>query len=270
MIPPATPSTTLPDSDVADLGQGPPVLFSHGTLLDRTMFAPQTAALSDRYRTIAYTSRAGTSRYGTERSLDDLVDDCLAVADAAGAERFVLLGMSVGGFMAVELALRRPERVAGLVLMATQAAAYTAEERATFGALLGPLDVDGPTPESVVEAFTPVIFGEQAPTGLVERWTAKWRGRPARSLYGEYRSWIDKPDRLADLADISVPTLVVHGEGDNGIALDHAHAMHERLPNSTFAPIPDAGHLVTEERPEAVSEALASWLDTVTPWEGRS
>lgn len=273
MIPQDAAPATLPDSDVADLGQGPPVLFSHGTLLDRTMFTPQTAALSDRYRTIAYTSRAGTSRYGTERSLDDLVDDCLAVADAAGVERFVLLGMSVGGFMAVELALRRPERVAGLVLMATQAAAYTAEERTTFGALLAPLDTEGTIPESVVEAFRPVIFGERAlaeQPELVERWTDGWRRRPARSLYGEYRSWIDKPDRLPDLAQITVPTLVLHGEGDNGIDLDHARAMHERLPNSTFAPIADAGHLVTEERPEAVTDALAGWLDTVTPWEGRS
>jgi pimeloyl-ACP methyl ester carboxylesterase len=261
--------TPLPYSDVADLGSGPPVVFSHGTLLDRAMFAPQTAALSDRYRTIAYTSRAGTSRYGTERSLDDLVDDCLAVADDAGLHRFVLLGMSVGGFMAVELALRHPERVAGLVLMATQAAAYTAEEHDTFGGLLGPLDTDGTIPETVIDAFRPVIFGKRAlaeQSELVEHWTAKWRARPARSLYGEYRSWIDKPDRLADLARITVPTLVLHGEGDNGIAIDHARAMHDRLPNSTFAPIADSGHLLTEEQPEAVTAALAGWLDTLTPW----
>ena len=86
-------ASLLPDRDVADVGTGPAVVFSHGTLLDRTMFAPQTAALAGRYRTIAYTSRAGTSRYGTDRCLDDLVDDCLAVVDEAGVDRFVLLGM---------------------------------------------------------------------------------------------------------------------------------------------------------------------------------
>lgn len=263
----------LPASDVADVGTGPAVLFSHGTLLDRTMFAPQTAALSDRYRTIAYTSRAGTSRYGTERSLDDLVEDCLAVADSAGVDRFVLLGMSVGGFMAVELALRHPERIAGLVLMATQAAAYTDEVHETYGGLLEPLDTDGPIPEPVIAAFQPVIFGKRAlaeQPELVVRWTAKWRRRPARSLYGEYRSWIDKPDRLADLARITVPTLVIHGAGDNGIAIDHARALHERLPDSTFAPIAESGHLLTEEQPEAVTAALAGWLDTLTPWGGPS
>ena len=264
---------SLPDRDVADVGTGPAVVFSHGTLLDRSMFAPQTAVLADRYRTIAYTSRAGTSRYGTETSLDDLVGDCLAVVDEAGVDRFVLVGMSVGGFMAVELALRHPERIAGLVLMATQADAYTAEERQTYGELLAPLDTDGPIPEPVVEAFRPVIFGKQAlaeQPELVERWTSAWRRRPARSLYGEFRSWIDKPDRLADLARIAVPVLVVHGEGDNGITVDHAHAMHERLPHSTLAVIPEAGHLVTEERPDATTAALADYLDSLTPWEDQS
>lgn len=261
----------LPVSDVADTGHGPPVLFSHGTLLDRTMFLPQTEALCGSYRTIAWTSRAGTTRYGTERSLDDLVDDTLAIAERAGVGRFVLVGMSVGGFMAVELALRYPERVAGLVLMATQAAAYTERERREFGGLLEPLDTDGPIPESVIDAFRPVIFGERALAErpeLVERWTAAWRARPARSLYGEYRSWIDKPDRTADLARIAVPTLVLHGEGDNGIALEHARTMHDNLPGSTFAPIAGAGHLLTEEQPEAVSAALADWLRTARPWEG--
>jgi pimeloyl-ACP methyl ester carboxylesterase len=266
-------ASLLPDRDVADVGTGPAVVFSHGTLLDRTMFAPQTAALAERYRTIAYTSRAGTSRYGTERCLDDLVDDCLAVVDEAGVDRFVLVGMSVGGFMAVELALRHPGRIAGLVLMATQADAYTAEEHRTYGGLLGPLDTEGPIPEPVVEAFRPVIFGERAlaeQPELVDRWTGAWRRRPARSLHGEFRSWIDKPDRLPDLTRIDVPVLVVHGEGDNGITVDHARAMHERLPHSTLAVITDAGHLVTEEQPDAVTTVLASFLDSLEPWEGLS
>jgi pimeloyl-ACP methyl ester carboxylesterase len=107
--------------DVADQGHGPPVLFSHGTLLDRTMFAEQTAALADHYRTVAYTSRAGTSEYGTEYDLDSLVADCLEVAARAKVDRFVLVGMSVGGFMAIELALKYPERLAGLILMDTMA-----------------------------------------------------------------------------------------------------------------------------------------------------
>ena len=67
-----------------------------------------------------------------------------------------------------------------------------------------------------------------------------------------------------------MPVLVVHGEGDNGITVDHARAMHERLPHSTLAVITDAGHLVTEEQPDAVTTVLASFLDSLEPWEGLS
>jgi pimeloyl-ACP methyl ester carboxylesterase len=114
-----------------------------------------------------------------------------------------------------------------------------------------------------------VIFGERAlaeQPELVERWTAAWRRRPARSLFGEFRSWIDKPDRLADLARITVPVLVIHGEADNGITVDHAYAIHKRLPHSTIAVVADAGHLITEEQPDTVTAALADFLDALTPW----
>lgn len=253
----------LPNSDIRDAGEGPAIVFSHGTLLDRTMFDSQINTLSARYRTIAYTSRAGTSRFGTEESLDDLVDDCLAVTNDVGVDRFVLVGMSVGGFMAVELALRHPERVAGLVLMATQAAAYTPDERATFGSLLEPLDTDGFVPESVVNEFIPVIFGERVEEErpeLIRRWTDKWRRRPARALHAEYRSWIDKPDRIDALRHLTMPTLILHGEGDRGISIDHAIEMHRRLPTSTLAVIPDSGHLITEEQSEIVTNHLDGWL----------
>lgn len=262
---------TLPDTDVSDRGHGPPVVFSHGTLLDRTMFDPQCVALTDRYRAIAYTSRAGTSRYAIPHSLDDLVDDCLAVADAAGVGRFVLAGMSVGGFMAVELALRHPERLAGLVLIATMADAYTDEERATFGALLEPIDHEEPISSEVVNAFRPVIFSQRAieeRPALVEEWTDKWRRRPSRSLYGEYRSWIDKPDRLADLAGLGVPTLIIHGVDDGGIPVARADAMHERMVGSTLVRVPGSGHLVTQEHPDRVNEAVRAFLDSLEPWDG--
>lgn len=256
---PSLDSAKLPTEDIYDHGQGPAVVFSHGTLLDRTMFAPQVEALSDRYRTIAYTSRAGTLRFGTERSIED----------GARIDRVVLVGMSVGGFMAIDFALRYPDRVAGLVLMSTQADAYTDSEHTQFGSLLKPLDCEGSIPESVVDAFKPVIFGERAlgsAPGLVTRWCDKWRQRPARSLYGEYRSWIDKPDRLSDLRQITVPTLIIHGEDDNGISVDRARAMHDRLPNSELAIIADAGHLVTEEQPDAVTDVLATWLTQQPSW----
>lgn len=255
--------------DVEDHGPGPAVLFSHGTLLDRTMYAAQTAALADRYRTIAYTSRAGTSEYATAYDLDSLVSDCLEVAARAGVDRFVLVGMSVGGFMAIELALKYPERLAGLVLMDTMADAYTSEEKAQFAEVFLPMKSEDPIPATFAETFIPIILGPQAVANrpdLIDSWVRKWRARPSRSVWGEYNSWISKSDRLSRLSEIEIPTLIVHGEQDNGIDIAAAERMHARIPGSAFARIPGAGHLVTEENPDAVSTALASFLDALPRW----
>jgi pimeloyl-ACP methyl ester carboxylesterase len=255
--------------DVADQGHGPAVLFSHGTLLDRTMFAEQTAALADRYRTVAYTSRAGTSEYGTEYDLDSLVADCLEVAARAEIDRFVLVGMSVGGFMAIELALKYPERLAGLILMDTMADAYTSEEKTQFAEVFRPMKSEDPIPASFSQTFVPIIFGPQAIANrpaLIDSWVHKWRTRPSRSVWGEYNSWISKSERLSRLSEIQIPTLIVHGEDDNGIDISAAERMHARIPGSAFARIPGAGHLVTEENPDAVTTALTTFLDALPRW----
>lgn len=262
---------SLPPSDVYDTGgAGPVVVFSHGTLLDRTMFDSQIKALSaGGYRSIAYTSRAGTSRYGTEKDLDDLATDCLDVVDQAGIEQFVLVGMSVGGFMAIELALQHVDRLAGLVLISSMADAYTAAERLEYGALLEPLDVDGVIPEHVVEAFVPVIFGPNAianDSAHIGRWTGKWRQRPARSLWGEYRSWIDRTDRVDRLLEISVPSLVIHAVDDGGIDIARGELMARHLTDVTYVPVASSGHLVTEEQPDAVNDALVAFVDALQPW----
>ncbi|OLL19952.1 MULTISPECIES: alpha/beta fold hydrolase [unclassified Rhodococcus (in: high G+C Gram-positive bacteria)] len=255
--------------DVVDQGHGPTVLFSHGTLLDRTMYTEQTAALADRYRTIAYTSRAGTSEYATDYDLDSLVSDCLEVAARAGIDRFVLVGMSVGGFMAIELALKHPERLAGLVLMDTMADAYTSEEKARFADVFRPMKSEAPISASFAQTFVPIIFGPQAIANrpdLVDSWVRKWRTRPSRSVWGEYNSWIGKHERLSRLPEIEIPTLIVHGEDDNGIDIAAAERMHARIPGSAFARIPGAGHLVTEESPDAVTTALTTFLDALPRW----
>ena len=138
-------ASLLPHRDVADVGTGPAVVFSHGTLLDRTMFAPQTAALAERYRTIAYTSRAGTSRYGTERCLDDLVATASPSSTRPGSTGSSSWACRWAGSWPSSWRCGTPDDL-GARPMATQADAYTAEEHRTYGGLLGPLDTEGPSP----------------------------------------------------------------------------------------------------------------------------
>ncbi len=96
-------------------GDGPPILLSHGFLMDRTMFAPQVEALRPDYRVVTWDSRGhgDTVDDGQPFTYWDLADDCLGLMDHLGIDRAVVGGMSQGGFVSLRVALAAPDRVRG-------------------------------------------------------------------------------------------------------------------------------------------------------------
>ena len=247
-----------------DKRAGPAVVFSHGTLMDATMFAPQLDHLAERgYRAIAYNSRVLTGAPGPH-TLGDLVDDCRALLDECGIGRCVLAGMSVGGFMALEFALAYPERLSGLILIAATSKDYTAEERAAYRGQFDKLDADGMVPRDFAEWVAPFCFGEttlRRNPALVEHWVERWATTmPARAVHFQGDSWIDKADITGRLATVRVPALVIHGEEDVPLPIDRAQAMADALPNATLVRVAHAGHSVNLEQPEVVNAAIARFL----------
>ena len=245
-------------------GLGPAVVFSHGTLMDATMFAPQLDNLAGRrYRTIACNSRVLTGP-PAPHTLGDLVEDCRALLDDLDIGKCVLAGMSVGGFMALEFALAYPERLNGLILIAATSQGYTAEEREAYHLQFDKLDVDGMVPRDFAEWVAPYSFGASTLADnreLVDHWIERWTATvPARAVLYQGRSWIDKEDITARLATIDVPTLVVHGEEDVPIPVERAQTMADALPDATLARIARAGHSVNLEAHQAVNQAIARFL----------
>src|SRR5690349_485309 len=104
-------------------GTGLPVVLAHGLLMDHEMFAPQVAALRDRYRVVTWDERGHglTETTPDDFSYWDSADDLRGLLDALGIERAVVGGMSQGGFLSLRFALDHPERTIGLVLIDTQA-----------------------------------------------------------------------------------------------------------------------------------------------------
>ena len=129
-----------------DRGNGPAVVFSHGMLMDATMFTPQIDALAEQYRCLSYDSRTLQGQV-SKHDLDDLAEDCKALLDEQGIDRCVLVGHSMGGFMGTVFALKYPERLDGLVLIGACAAEYTEEEKAQNTESFAMLDMDGLVPE---------------------------------------------------------------------------------------------------------------------------
>ncbi|WP_436343506.1 alpha/beta fold hydrolase [Natronorubrum sp. FCH18a] len=248
-----------------DRGEGQPVVFAHGTLMDREMFRPQLEALAPDYRAVAYDLRARTDQYAPAYDLSDLVADCDALLDGIGEESAVIGGMSMGGFVALRFALEYPERVDGLILLDSMATPHTPEERETYGQLVAPLEGStDPNPRSLAEGVTGYLFGEttrEENPELVEEWVDRWATYPGAAVYNELHSWLERPDVTDRLAEIDVPVLVVHGEEDPSIAPSRAEPMLEELPDARMERIPEAGHTSNLERPEPVNEAIRSFLD---------
>ena len=251
-------------------GSGPPIVFNHGTLMDATQFEPQLDYLSRMgYRVISCNSRILTGEPGSH-TLDDLVEDYRSLLDRLGIDACVLAGMSVGGFMALSFSLKYQSRLSGLILIDATSEGYTADEQAAYRAAFDRLDTDGMVSREFAEWAAPYCFGETTcrnNKALVDYWIDRWATTiPARAVLFQGRSWIDKPSITDRLRAIRTPVLVIHGEEDIPIPIDHALPMLEALPDATLARIPTSGHTANLENPEAVNEAIGGFFSKIAAW----
>jgi pimeloyl-ACP methyl ester carboxylesterase len=235
------------------------VVFSHGLLMDHTMFDPQVAAFAGRHRVIAWDERAhGGTRAPGPFSYWDSAADLWALLDHLGVERAVLAGMSQGGFVSLRAALSRPDRVDGLILMGSQAGVEDAEKQASYDLLHEVWTAQGPAP--VQEVVASIILGE----GDWGHWFARW-SEWAAAYPGEFthafRCLSHRDDITGRLGEITCPALVIHGTADAAIPMERAEAMAAGLGGSVAMVRVDGGtHAVNLTHPEPVNEAIAAFL----------
>src|SRR3954447_11880435 len=208
----------------ADRGEGALLVLMHGTLMDHRMFEPQYERLSDSMRVLAYDLRARTEAGLRPYDLYDLVGDCRDRLDRLGIERAVIGGMSMGAFVALRFALAYPERTAGLVLIGCQATALSAVDREAWSRHYA-----SRRGESVGEEFArgelEVNFGAPALSAqpdLGPTWLARFAAADGDAMHFEAGSWLGMDDVSGRLADIPVPTAVIHGVEDAAVPLAEA------------------------------------------------
>ncbi len=163
--------TSISYSDTG--GDGPVVVFSHGYLMDSSMFGPQVEALAPAYRIITWDERGfGGTKAAGEFSYWDSAADVLGLLDGLGIDRAVLGGMSQGGFLSLRAALTAPDRVRALVLIDSQAGL---EDPATIPAYEQMEQIwmeQGPAP--VQDVVASIILGPPDGPVAYQPWFAKW------------------------------------------------------------------------------------------------
>src|ERR1700678_1103740 len=208
-------------------GKGPPVILSHGFLMDREMFAPQIDALSGEFRVITWDERGfGETEYdGEPFTYWDSARDCLGLLDHLGIEEAGLGGMSQGGFLSLRAALLAPERVRALVLIDTQAGAEDPERLPAYRQMqetwlqVGPVD-------DLVNVVASLIIGDPE---LSRPWILKWRELPRATMRTAGDCLFEREDITDRLSEISCPAIVFHGTADLSIEMNLADALCEGL-----------------------------------------
>lgn len=240
-------------------GDGPPVVLSHGFLMDHEMFAPQVEVLRDRHRVITWDERAfGQTAYdGQPFTYWDSAADVLCLLDHLDVDRATLGGMSQGGFLSLRAALLAPERVRALILLDTQAGV---EDPANVDAYRQMIDTwvnVGPIDE-LTGIVANIIIADPDEN---ERWIAKWKVAPTAPMAHAGSCLMDRDDISDRLGEITCPALVVHGTEDTAIPMERAEQLAAGLSGSGAVVKVPGAHSANLTHPEAVNAAVLDFLD---------
>jgi pimeloyl-ACP methyl ester carboxylesterase len=226
-----------------------PLVLLPGLLNDAALWAAQVRDLAD----IADPVVADLTR-------DDSIAALAARVLAEAPPRFALAGLSMGGYVALAVALAAPERVERLALLDTNARADRPEQSERRRELIG-WARDGRfgevMPALLPMLVTPAHAEDAAIAGAVRDMAA--RVGP-EGFIRQQTAIMGRPDRRAALAGIACPTLVLCGRDDALTPPEMHEEMRDGLPGARMEVIPDCGHLSPLEQPAAVSAALRTWL----------
>jgi pimeloyl-ACP methyl ester carboxylesterase len=248
---------------VHDTGSGDAVLFLHAFPLDASQWDHQVAALSGEVRCVRVDVwGCGTSAPPPlgEPSLDDFAVSVLAALDSRGIERFAVVGLSMGGYLAFALWRLAAARIRALALCNTRASADDDAQRRARLAMADRVEREQSV-ESIVDPMVERLLGPVARDEVHIADPVRGRIRrcsPAGVVYAQ-RAMGARRDASELLGSIDVPTLVIAGAQDAVIPVAEVHAMSGLIPGAGFVEL-DCGHLSNLEEPRAFSEALSSLL----------
>ncbi len=242
-----------------DQGVGPAVLLIHAFPLDHTMWQPQMAALSSKFRVIAPDTRGfGGSLPPGPWTMDQACDVLNQLLDRLDVKACSIVGLSMGGYIALPFYAKFPLRVRHLVLADTRARADNDAERAGRNELIEIVKQEGI--HSLPDRMIPRLLQpspDVSVAGLVRSIIERAHPAAVRCALAAMR---DRPDASGVLDRIDSPTLVLAGEHDAITRVDECRAMAERVPGGRFIEIPYAGHLSNLENPKDFNRALIDFL----------
>lgn len=243
-------------------GEGEPVVLVMGLAYPSDMWFRVAPVLARSHRVLRLDNR-GAGRTGdvpgAPYTVPTMADDVLAVLDEAGEASAHVVGASMGGLIAQEVALRSPHRVRSLVLACTHPGAAHAVWDTEALALLA--DRGGLTPQEAAEASIPFNYAAGTPRERIEQdWAVRMPLACTPAGYLAQLTGSSVWSGLERLPSLRVPTLVLHGDGDRLVPPANGRRIAEAVPGAELVVLPDANHLFFTDQPERTCELLLDWL----------
>jgi 3-oxoadipate enol-lactonase len=246
-------------------GGGPPLILIGGLGFGRWSWFKQLPALSRHFSTITFDARGERDLHG---GVSDLVADVVALLDHLGVRKAHVLGTSLGGFVAQELALTRPDLVDKLILVCTSYGRGGPESMSpwTLSDMIGwpSLSIERAVRRGL-ETATSDAYRAERPEEFEQ--IVRWRLADSTSLSAYYEQMRagSRFDVSGDVGHITSPTLVIHGALDRYVPVANAAALAEAIPDAKLRVLDDAGHLVFIERFAHVNREIVTFLKPRTP-----
>ncbi len=252
-------------------GTGEPLLCITGFTISSAVYEPVLPLWGERFDCITYDNR-GSGRSGAPlraTSMPELAADAARLLDALGVESAHVFGISMGGMIAQELALRFPEKVRGLMLAGTTPGGPRAVRPAVKELAAVGLDLAQSFRDPGRPWLGPLLFSEAFRREQPERVREllEFFARHGPTPWGANAHWWATVyhDTISRLGRVQAPTLVMHGGEDTFSPLANARLLAERIPDAELAVIPGTGHAFILEAPEASFDVMTAWLDAREP-----
>ncbi|MBI3914889.1 MAG: alpha/beta fold hydrolase [Chloroflexi bacterium] len=245
-----------------------PLVLIHGFPLDRTIWAEQTRGLADAARVIAPDLRGcgGSAMPPDATTMDAYADDVRGLLDALNIQRAIIAGVSMGGYIAFAFYRQSAARVRALILVDTRAGADSPEGKQgrDDNAALARAEGTGAIAERMLpKMLTPQTAATRA--NVAQDLRALMARQPVEGVAAALIAMRDRPDSTPTLAQISVPTLVIHGAEDQLIPVKESELLRDSIRGARLEIIPHAAHLPNYEQPAAFNRVVKEFLKTRVP-----
>lgn len=240
----------------------PTIVFGHGLLFSGWLFHPQIAALRDDFRCLAidWRGQGRSSAPAGDYDMDVLTQDAVALIEQLEVGPVHYVGLSMGGFVGMRLAARRPDLVRTLTLLDTSAQPEPEENVGKYKMLATVYRLFGMGP--VRKQVEPIMFAQSTlddpgRRAVVDEWLGHLKQVPRGGMKKAILGVVNRKGVEDELAKIQAPTLVAVGESDVATVPAKSEHIAERIAGSRLEIIPDAGHSSTIEQPEHVTRLIS-------------